>query len=77
MTSQPPRAPGYRGTLPPRKDRLAVPWVIAVVLVFVLVFVLAYAGIPSKLFPTPTESAAPIIVPSSSAAPTSAVPSPS
>lgn len=75
--SQPPRAPGYRGTLPPRNDRLAVPWVIAVVAVFVLVFVLAYAGIPSKLFPTPTATPGSSIVPSSSAAPSGAVASPS
>jgi hypothetical protein len=75
--SQPPRATGYRGTLPPRNDRLAVPWVIAVVAVFVLVFVLAFAGIPSKLFPTPTETPGSSIVPSSSAAPSGVVASPS
>ena len=77
MTSQPPRAPGYRGRLPPRNDRLAVPWVIAVVAVFVLVFVLAFAGIPSKLFATPSEAPGSSIVPSSSAAPSGAIPSPS
>ena len=77
MTSQPPRAPGYRGTLPPRNDRLAVPWVIAVVAVFVLVFVLAFAGIPSKLFATPSEAPGSSIVPSGSAAPSGAIPSPS
>ena len=75
--SQPPRAPGYRGTLPPRTDRLAVPWVITVVAVFVLVFVLAFAGIPSKLFATPSASPGSSIVPSSSAAPSGAIPSPS
>jgi len=75
--SQPPRAPGYRGTLPPRNDRLAVPWVITVVAVFVLVFVLAFAGIPSKLFATPSASPGATIVPSSSAAPSGVVPSPS
>jgi uncharacterized membrane protein len=75
--SQPPRAPGYRGTLPPRNDRLAVPWVITVVAVFVLVFVLAFAGIPSKLLATPSASPGSTIVPSSSAAPSGAVASPS
>jgi uncharacterized membrane protein len=75
--TQPPRAPGYRGTLPPRNDRLAVPWVITVVAVFVLVFVLAFAGIPSKLFATPSASPGSSIVPSSSAAPSGVVPSPS
>ena len=75
--SQPPRAPGYRGTLPPRNDRLAVPWVIAVVAVFVLVFVLAFARIPSRLFATPTESPGSSIVPSSSVAPSGPVASPS
>ena len=75
--TQPPRAPGYRGTLPPRNDRLAVPWVITVVAVFVLVFVLAFAGVPSKLFATPSVSPGSSIVPSSSAAPSGAVASPS
>lgn len=75
--SQPPRPPGYRGTLPPRNDRLAVPWVITVVVVFVLVFVLAFAGIPSKLFATPSESPGSSIVPSNSTAPSGGVPSPS
>jgi len=69
MTSQPPRAPGYRGSLPTRTDRLAVPWVITVVAVFLLVFVLALAGIPSKLFATPSASPGSSLVPSSSAAP--------
>jgi len=75
MTSQPPRPPGYRGTLPPRNDRLATPWVITVVAVFVLVFVLAFAGIPSKLFATPSEIPGSSIIPTSSAAPSGAVPS--
>jgi len=77
MTSQPPRPPGYRGTLSPRNDRLAVPWVITVVAVFVFVFVLAFAGIPSRLFATPSLAPGSSIVPSSSAAPSGAVPSPS
>jgi hypothetical protein len=76
MTSQPPRPPGYRGTLPPRNDQLAAPWVVTVVAVFLLVFLLAFAGIPSRLFPTPSEPPGSSLVPSSSAAPSGAVPSP-
>ncbi|TME34970.1 MAG: hypothetical protein E6I62_01530 [Chloroflexi bacterium] len=69
MTSQPPpRAPGYRGTLPPRTDRLAVPWVITVVAVFLLVFVLAFAGVPSKFFPTSSVTPGASGVPSGSPA---------
>lgn len=76
MASQPPRTPGYRGALPPRTDRLAVPWAITVVAVFVLVFVLAFAGIPSKLFATPSVAPEASVVPSSSVAPSGAIPSP-
>jgi hypothetical protein len=60
-------APGYRGSLPPRNDRLAAPWVLAVVGIFVLVLVLSFAGVPSKLFPTP--SANPSSIASGSAIP--------
>jgi hypothetical protein len=45
---------GYRGSLPPRKDRLAAPWVVVASVVFVLIFIVAFAGVPSKLFPQPT-----------------------
>jgi hypothetical protein len=45
---------GYRGSLPPRKDRLAAPWVVVAAVVFVLIFIVAFAGVPSKLFPQPT-----------------------
>ncbi len=41
---------GYRGSLPPRKDRLAAPWVILVSVIFVLILVLSAFGLPSKLF---------------------------
>lgn len=59
------REPGYRGALPPRVDRLAPVWVLAVAGILVLVFVLSVLGVPSRLFPEPT----PIPVPSVSAAP--------
>ena len=74
------RSPGYRGALPPREDRLARPWVIAVLAAFVLMLVLAGIGIPSKLVPTPTVGPLPSIPfpsGSGSAAPASLVPSPS
>lgn len=78
MTSQPPaRTPGYRGSLPPRNDHLAVPWVLTVVAVFVLVLVLAVAGVPSKFFATPSETPGSSLLPSGSAAPSQVVPSPS
>ena len=67
-TSGRPPAPGYRGSLPPRNDRLAAPWVLAVVATFVLVMALAYAGVPSRLFPTPTSNPSASVFPSGSAA---------
>jgi hypothetical protein len=65
MTDQSARPPGYRGSLPPRVDRLAPIWVAAVVGILVLVFVLALAGIPSRFIPEPT----PLPIPSTSPAP--------
>jgi len=53
MTDQQ-RPPGYRGSLPPRQDRLAAPWVIVVIALFVVMFALAFVGLPSRLFPAPT-----------------------
>ncbi|TMB55339.1 MAG: hypothetical protein E6J47_06875 [Chloroflexi bacterium] len=53
---------GYRGSLPPRKDRLAAPWVLLATAVFVLIFVVAFLGIPTKLFPEPTPSPLPSII---------------
>jgi hypothetical protein len=70
MTADRPRQPGYRGTLPPRSERLARPWVAGVFAIFLLVFVLAAVGMPSRLFPEPT----PVPLPS---APLPSVPVPS
>ena len=60
------RAPGYRGSLPPRNDVLARPWVLAVVVIFILLFVLAFVGVPSKLFPKNTPEPIPSVAPSAS-----------
>ena len=69
MTDKP-RDPGYRGSLPPRVDRLARPWVLTVVAMFVLIFVLALAGIPSRLIPQPSGVPLPSVpAPSASVAP--------
>jgi hypothetical protein len=46
--------PGYRGSLPSRQDRLARPWILTVLAIFVLVIVLSIAGIPSRFIPEPT-----------------------
>ena len=59
--------PGYRGSLPAREDRLARPWILTVLAVFVLVLVLSVAGIPSRLIPDPTPVPLPSLPPSSSA----------
>ena len=68
----PPRPePGYRGSLPTREDRLARPWILAVLGIFVLVLVLSATGIPSRLFPEPT----PVPLPSAPISSTSAEPS--
>jgi hypothetical protein len=56
MTADRSGAPGYRGTLAPRNDRLARPWVAGVIAIFALVFVLAALGLPSRLFPEPTPA---------------------
>jgi hypothetical protein len=63
--TDPARAPGYRGSLPTREDRLARPWVLTVIGIFVLIIVLSLLGIPSRLIPDPT----PIPLPSTSALP--------
>jgi hypothetical protein len=69
MTDKP-RDPGYRGSLPPRVDRLARPWVLTVIGMFVLIFVLALAGIPSRLIPQPSAVPLPSVpAPSASVAP--------
>jgi hypothetical protein len=69
MTDKP-RDPGYRGSLPPRVDRLARPWVLTVIGAFILIFVLAVAGIPSRLIPQPSAVPLPSVpAPSASVAP--------
>lgn len=60
------RAPGYRGSLPPRNDALARPWVLLVVAIFILLFVLAFLGVPSKLFPKNAPEPIPSVAPSAS-----------
>ena len=58
------REPGYRGSLPPRQDHLARPWILTVLGIFVLIFVLAIAGVPSRFLPDPTPI--PTVVPTAS-----------
>ena len=53
MTSQN-AEPGYRGSLPTRDDRLARPWILSVLGIFLLVIALSVAGIPSRFIPDPT-----------------------
>lgn len=65
-------APGYRGALPPRGERLARVWVVIVILGFAFMFVLAALNVPSVLFPEPTPVPIPSLgpAPSESSAPT-------
>jgi hypothetical protein len=65
MTDQDRSPGGYRGALPERGDRLARPWVVTVIAIFVLMFVLALAGVPSSLIPE--SSPTPLPLPSVSA----------
>jgi hypothetical protein len=60
------RQPGYRGSLPPRDDALARPWVLIVVAIFILVLVLAFIGFPSKLTPKESLTPSPSTEPSAS-----------
>jgi hypothetical protein len=65
-TNEPKRdQPGYRGALPTRDDRLARPWVIAVIAIFVGIIVLSALEIPSRFASEPT----PLPVPSIPATP--------
>ena len=64
-----PSEPGYRGALPTRVDRLARPWIVTVVAIFVLVFVLSVLGLPSRLFPEPTPVPLPSLPASGSVEP--------
>ena len=68
-TTDPKREPGYRGSLPPRQDRLAKPWLLVVAGIFVLIIVLSVAGVPSSFIPDPTPVPTPITTPTPSAAP--------
>ena len=63
--------PGYRGALPSREDRLARPWILLVIGIFVLVIVLSVLGIPSRFIPEPT----PVPLPSLPASSAEALPS--
>jgi hypothetical protein len=66
-TNEPKRDPGYRGALPTRNDRLARPWLFAVIAIFVAIFVLSFLEIPSRFVPEPTPLPIPSIpVPSAS-----------
>ena len=68
-TTDPTREPGYRGSLPPRHDRLAKPWLMIVAGIFVLIIVLSVAGIPSRFIPDPTPVPTPVTTPAPSVAP--------
>ena len=70
-TNDPKREPGYRGSLPPREDRLARPWILVVVGIFVLIIVMSVAGVPSRFIPEPTPVPLPSLapIPSESASP--------
>ena len=59
--------PGYRGALPTRDDRLARPWVIAVIAIFLAIIVLSALEIPSRFEAEPT----PLPIPSIPATPSS------
>jgi hypothetical protein len=59
MTDQQRPSSGYRGALPPRNDRLARPWVLIVIGLFVLMLVLSFLGFPSALTPEPTPRPSP------------------
>ena len=74
MTDQQRPSTGYRGALPPRDDRLARPWVLIVIGLFVLMFVLAFLGFPSALTPDPTPRPSPSAGVSAPAASGSAAP---
>lgn len=58
---------GYRGSLPPRNDALARPWVVIVIAGFVLILALSFAGLPSSLIPTPTPLPSPTATPTATA----------
>lgn len=70
MTSTDPQRPaGYRGALPERGDRLARPWILTVLGIFVLIIVLSLLGVPSRFIPDPTPLPTPSPAASESADP--------
>jgi hypothetical protein len=75
--NDPTRDTGYRGALPIRQDRLAKPWILTVVAIFLLVIVLSIAGIPSRFIPEPTSVPLPSIPAASDTPEPTASPSPS
>jgi hypothetical protein len=68
-TTDPKREPGYRGSLPPRDDRIARPWILVVIGIFVLIIVLSVAAIPSRFIPAPTPIPIPSVAPLPSESP--------
>lgn len=77
MTNEPKRDVGYRGALPTRQDRLAKPWILTVVAIFLLVIVLSIAGIPSRFIPEETFAPLPSIPAASDTPEPTESPSPS
>ena len=76
MTStEPKREAGYRGALPTRNDRLARPWILLVMGVFVLILVLSVLGVPSRFIPDPTPVPVPTLPPASGSVAPSVEPS--
>lgn len=67
--ADPTRAPGYRGSLPTRQDRLARPWILAVIGAFALILVLSVLGVPSRFIPDPTPIPIPSTLPLESVEP--------
>ena len=63
------RERGYRGSLPPKEDRLARPWILIVIGIFVLIILLSVAGVPSRFIPDPTPLPTPSPAASVSAEP--------
>ena len=63
------RERGYRGSLPPKEDRLARPWILIVIGIFVLIILLSIAGVPSRFIPDPTPLPTPSPAASVSAEP--------
>jgi hypothetical protein len=65
--------PGYRGALPTRNDRLARPWILTVLGIFVLILVLSVLGVPSRFFPEPTPVPLPSLPASGSVEPSASI----